>query len=201
VITDCTAIILAGGDSRRMGRDKAELLLGGQTLLQRAIVTMQQMFPEVIVSVRQPRPGLNLPQVCDAQSGEGLQGGGPLAGLAAGLDRITTPWAFLVACDMPFIEPVMISILAGYRSGFQAVVPVVQGHQQTLAAFYSADCKVVLRAHLAGGGKNSLRALLANLRVRYVDESELLPADSALRSFRDLDTPEDIEIAQSQLNG
>lgn len=201
MIEDCTAIILAGGDSQRMGRDKANLLLGEQTLLRRVIATMQQLFPEVIVSVRQPRPEIDLPQVCDAQAGEGLQGGGPLAGLAAGLGRIATPWAFLVACDMPFIEPAMIALLAGHRSGYQAVVPVVQGHQQTLAAFYAADCMGVLRAHLAGGGKNSLRALLENLRVRYVDESELLPADPALRSFRDLDTPEDIETARDRLNG
>ena len=201
MIEDCTAIILAGGDSKRMGRDKAELQLGGQTLLRRVIATMQQLFPEVIVSVRQPRPEIDLPQVCDEQAGKGLQGGGPLAGLAAGLGRIATPWAFLVACDMPFIEPAMIALLAGHRSGYQAVVPVVQGHQQTLAAFYAADCLAALRAHLAGGGKNSLHALLENLRVRYVDESELLPADPALRSFRDLDTPEDIETARDQLNG
>ena len=201
MISDCTAIILAGGDSQRMGCDKAELLLDGQSLLQRVTAKMQQVFPEVIVSVRQPRPGLNLPQVCDAQAGDGLQGGGPLAGLAAGLVRVTTPWAFLVACDMPFIEPAMIALLAGYRSGYQAVVPVVQGHQQTLAAFYAADCLDALRAHLARGGKNSLRALLEQLEVQYVDESALLPADPALRSFRDLDTPEDIETAQDHLNG
>ncbi len=100
MIEDCTAIILAGGDSQRMGSDKANLLLGEQTLLQRVIATMQQVFPHVIVSVRQPRPEIDLPQVCDEQSG-----GGPLAGLAAGLGHIATPWAFVVACDMPFVEP------------------------------------------------------------------------------------------------
>ena len=200
MIEDCTAIILAGGDSRRMGRDKAELLLDGQTLLQRVIAAMQQLFPEIVVSVRQPRPEIDLPQVCDEHAGEGMQGGGPLAGLAAGLGRISTPWAFLVACDMPFIEPAMIAMLAGYRSGYQAVVPVVQGHRQTLAAFYAADCLGAMRAHLARGSKNSLRALLEQLRVRYVDESALLPADPTLRSFRDIDTPEDIETAQNHLN-
>lgn len=201
MISDCTAIILAGGDSRRMGSDKAKLLLGEQTLLQRVIAAMQQVFPAVILSVRQPRPEIDLPQVCDEQAGEGLQGGGPLAGLAAGLGRATTPWVFLVACDMPFIEPAVITMLAGYRAGYQAVVPVVQGHQQPLAAFYAADCLDVLRAHLAHGGKNSIRALFGQLRVRYVDESALLTADPALRSFRDLDTPEDIETAQNRLNG
>ena len=191
MIEDCTAIILAGGDSQRMGSDKANLLLGEQTLLQRVIATMQQVFPHVIVSVRQLRSGLDLPQVCDDQSG-----GGPLAGLAAGLGHIATPWAFVVACDMPFVEPGMVKLLAGYRSQCQAVVPVVQGHPQPLAAFYAGSCLGALRAHLAGGGKNSLRAVLEQLQVRYVDESELLKADPALRSFFDLDTPQDVAIAK-----
>lgn len=191
MIEDCTAIILAGGDSQRMGSDKANLLLGEQTLLQRVIATMQQVFPHVIVSVRQLRSGLDLPQVCDEQSG-----GGPLAGLAAGLGHIATPWAFVVACDMPFVEPAMVELLAGYRAEYQAVVPVVQGHLQPLAAFYAGSCLGTLRAHLAGGGKNSLRAVLEQLRVSYVDESELLKADPALRSFFDLDTQQDVATAK-----
>jgi molybdopterin-guanine dinucleotide biosynthesis protein A len=201
MISDCTAIILAGGDSQRMGSDKASLLLGGQPLLQRVIATMQQVFPHVIVSVRQPRPEINLPQVCDEQADEGMQGAGPLAGLAAGLGHITTPWAFVVACDMPFVEPAMVELLAGYRSDFQAVVPVVQGHPQPLAAFYAGSCLGNLRAHLAGGGKNSFRAVLVQLQVRYVDESELLKADPALRSFFDLDTPQDVAAAQNRFGG
>ena len=191
MIEDCTAIILAGGDSQRMGSDKANLLLGEQTLLQRVIATMQQVFPHVIVSVRQLRSGLDLPQVCDEQSG-----GGPLAGLAAGLGHIATPWAFVVACDMPFVEPAMVELLAKYRAEYQAVVPVVQGHPQPLAAFYAGSCLGTLRAHLAGGGKNSLRAVLEQLQVSYVDESELLKADPALRSFFDLDTPQDVATAK-----
>ena len=196
MIEDCTAIILAGGDSQRMGSDKASLLLGGQTLLQHVIATMQQVFPQVIVSVRQPRPEIDLPQVCDEQSSVGMPvGAGPLAGLAAGLGHVTTPWAFVVACDMPFVEPAMIELLAKYRPEYQAVVPVVQGHTQPLAAFYAGTCLGTIRAHLAGGGKNSLRAVLERLQVRYVDQAELLKADPALHSFFDLDTPQDVAIA------
>lgn len=190
MIKDCTAIILAGGDSQRMGRDKANLLLGEQTLLQRVIATMQKTFPHVIVSVRQPRPEINLPQVCDD-----LRYAGPLAGLAAGLGHIATPWAFVVACDMPFVEPAIIELLATYRPEYQAVVPVVQGHPQTLTAFYAGSCLGTIRALLLAGGKNSLRAILEQLQVRYVDEAELLKADPALRSFFDLDTPQDVAVA------
>jgi len=193
MIEDCTAIILAGGDSRRMGQDKANLTLGGQTLLQTVSATMRLLFPRVLVSVRQPRADTDLPQVCD-----GLVDGGPLAGLAAALDQAVTPWVFVVACDMPFVLPAVVEHLARQRGAFQAVVPVVQGQPQPLAAFYARSCSAALRQILAGGGKHSLRALLERLDVCYVDEAQLLGVDPQLRSFFDLDTPQDVAAA---LNG
>jgi molybdopterin-guanine dinucleotide biosynthesis protein A len=196
MIEDCTAIILAGGDSQRMGRDKANLLLGDLTLLQHVSANMQQVFPSIVVSVRQPRLEINLPQVCDGQIDAG-----PLAGLAAGLGHVTTLWAFVVACDMPFVEPAMVELLGQYRGQYQAVVPVVHGHPQPLAAFYAKSCLGAIRAHLAGGRKNSLRAVLEQLQIRYVGETELLKADPALCSFFDLDTPQDVAIAMRHIRG
>ena len=187
MIADCTAVILAGGDSRRMGQDKAALPLHGKPLLQHVTDAVAQVFPRVIVSVRQPRAGLNLPQVCDA-----LPGGGPLAGLAAALERIETPWLFAVGCDMPFVSPEVIAALALQRAGHQAVVPMVQGHPQPLAAFYARECLDAIRDIQAGGGKHSLRALLERLDVCYVDEAQLREHDPQLRSFFDLDTPADV---------
>ncbi len=194
MIGDCTAIIMAGGDSRRMGADKAGLLLDGQPLLQIVTASMQQLFAQVIVSVRQPRAGIDLPQVCDEQPD-----GGPLAGLAAGLGRITTPWAFMVACDMPFVVPELVELLAGYRHRHQAVVPVVHGYPQPLAAFYAASCLAPFRASLAAQQKG-LRDILKQLDVRYVDEAEMLGADPQLRSFFDLDTPQDVALSRDMLS-
>ena len=193
MIEGCTAIVMAGGDSSRMGTDKASLLLDGQTLLQSVMATMQQLFPQVIVSVRQPRAGIDLPQVCDEQPN-----GGPLAGLVASLGKIETPWAFMVACDMPFVVPEVVELLAKYRLQHQAVVPVVHGHPQPLAAFYAASCLGPLRASLAVQQK-SLRNVLKQLDVRYVDEAEMLEADPLLRSFFDLDTPQDVAAARNEV--
>ncbi|MFZ2162259.1 MAG: molybdenum cofactor guanylyltransferase [Sideroxyarcus sp.] len=190
MIADCTALILAGGDSRRMGQDKAALVLDGKTLLERATATMQQIFPKVIVSVRQLRAGVELPQVCDEQ-----EAGGPLAGLVAGLAQVDTPWVFAVACDMPFVTPAIVNRLADLRKGFQAVVPVVGGYNQPLAAFYAVSALETMRASLAAGDK-SLRGALEKLEVRHVSEAELREFDSQLRSFFDLDTPQDFQAAQ-----
>jgi molybdopterin-guanine dinucleotide biosynthesis protein A len=190
MIEDCTALILAGGDSRRMGQDKASLVLQGKTLLEHVTTTMRQVFSKVIVSVRQPRVGVELPQVCDEVSASG-----PLAGLVAGLAQAKTPWVFAVACDMPFITPALVQGLAALRGQHQAVVPVVDGHLQPLAAFYATSALATLRASLAGDDR-SFRGALQKLDVRYVSEAELLKMDPQLRSFFDLDTPQDFDAAQ-----
>jgi len=193
MIENCTAVIMAGGNSRRMGQDKAGLRLGNQTLLQSVSAVMQHLFPQVLISVRQRRGESNLPQVCDT-----LADGGPLAGLEAALGAVATPWVFVVACDMPFVSPAVVNNLARQRGEYQAVVPMVGGQPQPLAAFYARTCADEARAILAGNGKHSLRALLSRLDVCYVDAAELLADDPQLRSFIDLDTPEDFSAASSQ---
>ncbi|OHC90571.1 MAG: hypothetical protein A3J99_02845 [Sideroxydans sp. RIFOXYD2_FULL_59_7] len=190
MITDCTALILAGGDSSRMGQDKAGLLLDGTTLLQRVTATMQDIFPAVIVSVRQPRAEVALPQVCDVQPD-----GGPLAGLVAGLAQVDTPWMFAVACDMPFIQSAVIARMAELRGEQHAVVPMIGGHPQPLFAFYAKDALPTMRDALASGEKR-VRAVLQRLDVRYVEEAELRDFDPQFRSFLDLDTPQDYQAAQ-----
>jgi molybdopterin-guanine dinucleotide biosynthesis protein A len=190
MIESCTALILAGGDSRRMGRDKADLVLDGKTLLERVTATMQQIFPKVIVSVRQLRSGVEVPQVCDEQPASG-----PMAGLIAGLVQADTPWVFAVACDMPFVTQDVVIHLASLRNGFQAVVPMAGGHPQPLAAFYATSTLDAVRANLAAGDR-SMRGVLDKFNVRYVSEAELRAADPQLRSFFDLDTPQDFQAAQ-----
>ncbi len=192
MIEDCTALILAGGDSRRMGQDKAALVLDGQTLLDRAIATMQQIFPKLIVSVRQPRGGVEQRQVCDE-----VTASGPLAGLAAALAQADTPWVFALACDMPFVSTAVVGQLARHREGCDAVVPVVGGYTQPLAAFYARSALDVMRTNLAGEDK-SLRGVLNKLKVAYVSEAELRECDPQLRSFFDLDTPQDLQAAREK---
>jgi molybdopterin-guanine dinucleotide biosynthesis protein A len=115
MIDDCTALILAGGHSRRMGCDKTALRFGGQSLLQRMIGLTQTLFPAVLVSVGQFRADVDVPQVCDE-----IPGAGPLAGLCAGLERVETPWVFAVAADMPGLRAEVVEKLATYRNASAA---------------------------------------------------------------------------------
>lgn len=193
MLADCTAIIMAGGASRRMGSDKATLPFAGKTLLESVIASLQPLFLQTVVSVSQPRPEIDLPQICDK-----LPHAGPLAGLATALEQISTPWAFMVACDMPFVSPALIQHLAQYRGTQQAIVPVVHGQLQPLAAFYSIRSIPVLRASLSLG-ERSLIGAIRNLDVSYIDETEILRIDPQLRSFFDLDTPQDLAQASGHL--
>ena len=194
MIADCTALVMAGGQSQRMGRDKASLLLGEQTLLQRVLTVVQPLFPHLLVSVREARADIDQAQICDA-----YPNAGPLAGLCAGLRAVQTPGLFAVATDMPFVQAALVERLAARRfSGvqrWQAVVPLVGGHPQPLAAFYAKACLPQIEALLQGDGKRSLRAALDRLSVCYVDEADLRAADPGLRSFFDLDTPQDLATA------
>jgi len=201
MIDDCTAVIMAGGDSRRMGRDKASLPLGEQTLIEHVATALNPVFGKVWVSVRRHRPEIDLPQVCDL-----VPDAGPLAGLCASLAKVAsagaeaTTWIFVVATDMPFVQSRLIERLAQERKGFDAVVPVVDGHPQPLAAFYSTAALPTLERVLAGDGKHSLRAAFERLNVCYVDQSRLQESDPGLRSFIDLDTPQELDRARQELS-
>lgn len=190
MIADCTAIILAGGESKRMGRDKASLPFRGQSLLQCVIERIHPLFVETQVSVRQPRADVSLPQIVDVQPE-----GGPLVGLISALERITTPWAFVVACDMPFVTAEVVQHLANYREGHEAVVPKIEDQVQPLAAFYAQRSLPQLHAILARGEKSLTRAL-NQLDVHYVSGAALNEFDHHLNSFFDLDTPQDVVIAE-----
>ncbi|MDR0576606.1 MAG: molybdenum cofactor guanylyltransferase [Candidatus Accumulibacter sp.] len=190
MIADCTGLILAGGDSRRMGRDKTALEFGGRTLLARAIDLMQGVFPQVLVSVRHARGDIAATQVFDE-----LPDAGPLAGLCAGLACSRTPWVFVMAADMPFLEAGVIRELAARRDdGHEAVVPVVGDVPQPLAAYYATTALPTLRAILAGTGGRGPRDALARLNAVYVHENR--PHD-----FIDLDTPEDVTAAERGSRG
>lgn len=185
MILDATGVILAGGQSSRMGQDKARMDFLGQTLLARAVDLFTPMFAQVIVSVREPRADCVQRQIKD-------EGGGPLAGLAAGLAAADTPWVFVMACDMPFVSRGLIEYLATMRSGYDAVVPVAAGYPQPLAAFYATYAEKIAR-ELVSGADRSLKSLLGQLRVNYVDAAAM-PAEFG-RCFFDLDTPEDVALA------
>lgn len=172
-----------------MGTDKALLQFQGESLLQRAVRTLQGIVDEVIV-VGPERRGLNLGVrfVTDA-----WPDGGPLAGIAGGLRAIRSDLAFVVACDIPLLSPAVVRYLLteAERSGSDAVVPIVRGIPQTLQAAYRRRALSVIESPPVKPGRPSASVLeaLAHLDVHWVPEDELRLLDPDLSAFLGANTP------------
>jgi molybdopterin-guanine dinucleotide biosynthesis protein A len=182
-----TLIILAGGLSRRMGRDKANLPTGAGTLLERIVERLSPVVDEVVVA---GGPSLSIPEgrwVPDARSGAG-----PLAGMAAGLAAVSFDLAWVVACDLPDVEPGVGELLFDSASDVDAVVPRLDGRPECLCAVYRASLAGRILT-LLNDGERRVTALLDGIRVRYVEAAELRRVDPELRSFRNLNTPEEYQ--------
>ncbi len=192
MIEDCTAVILTGGESRRMGRDKALAELDGRPLLQHVIDSLRPLFGRLVVSVRKPRPGLCLPQIRDAWPGRG-----PMTGIASVMQRVDTDWLFVAGCDMPFIEPGLVRLMADRRDGHDAVLAETGGHMQPLPGFYARRILPAMRARIAEG-RRSLTGLIADEPdVALLSEAEARNADPDLRSFTDFDTQSGLDAVVS----
>jgi molybdenum cofactor guanylyltransferase len=182
----CTLLILAGGASRRMGRDKVALPVGETTLIGHLLQRVIPVVDEAIVAGGSvTAPGTRL--VADS-----YPGAGPLAGMHAGFMAARHPWVWVIACDLPDVEPALLELLASMSDGVDAVVPIVGGEMQGLCALYRRDLAPRIEA-LLQTNVHSVRALLNAIGVRYLDEGELRRVDPELRSFRNLNTPADYE--------
>ena len=192
--TGPSGIVLAGGDGRRLGRDKARLEFNGRPLLDIVVQRLTGICDEVIVacgaSERQRLAGSQIRAVADR-----LPGRGPLAGLQAGLAAAISPHVLVVACDMPFLNTTLLSYMVDLSSGYDAVVPVMKGRQHPLHAVY--DRQVLPAVDLTlGGDERSMRALLGRLRVREVTEADVRALDAGALSLFNINTPADLAYAE-----
>lgn len=185
------AIILAGGQSRRMGRNKALLRLtpDGPPLIEIVIAAARSVATAIVLSTNDPAPyaWLGLPTMADR-----FPGAGPLAGLEAGLSALPTDAAFLLACDMPAIVPELLRLVRDRLGDADAVVPLnAVGQPEPLCALYRPACLPAIRARLAAGDF-AMRGWLADVRTIFIPAADLRAVDPDLRSFRNLNTPADL---------
>lgn len=135
------AIILAGGESRRMGRDKAWIEVGGKSLIVRAILTAQEAgAAEVYVSGRAgvDYTQLGVPVLLDLHPGLG-----PLGGIERGLRQATAPLLLVLAVDLARMQPAYLQSLWMHCDGLTGVVPKRRGRLEPLAAFYPHRCHAI----------------------------------------------------------
>ena len=191
-----TGIILAGGKNLRMGQNKAFLEVQGQRIIDRTRKIFGELFAEVLLVTNLPGDylDLNLRIVTDLYREKGA-----LGGVFTGLFHASCPHAFVAACDMPFLNPALISHLVGLSPGYDIVIPRTEDGLQPLHAVYSRKCLPFMEDLLREGNLKILD-FFHQVKKREVPSGEILPLDPHLASFFNLNTPEDLARIQSILS-
>ena len=184
-------IILAGGENRRMGTDKAFLDIDGRPMIEHILDVFSTLFKRTIVVTNTPDRYRNydVEVTCDA-----LDIRGPLTGIYSGLLKSTDEYNFVVACDMPYLNPRLISYMGEIAAGQDAVVPQFNGFLEPLHAVYRRELLTAIEAQIRKQDRR-IRGLFDHIQVRYITEEEIVRFDPLKRSFRNLNTPKEYKEA------
>ena len=192
-----SAIVVAGGRSSRLGQDKRQLrLTSSRTLLEETIERVSALADDVVVVASDVfvDAGSKVRFVPDP-----LPGAGPLNGLCGGLSAVQNQYAIAVACDLPFLSVRLLRALLDFPRDFDLLVPRrADGTLEMLQAVYCQTCLDAMRRRLSAG-RLKLADLVEDVKVRFVDEVDLLPYDPELRSFLNVNTPRDLATIMSML--
>jgi len=185
-----TGIILSGGKSARMGRDKAFIEIDGIPIIQRIYNILEKLFNEIIIVTNQKESyeSFKAKIVSDL-----IVNHGALGGLYTGLFFASNSYSFCVACDMPFLKESMIQYLIKQADGFDAIVPRTDDGLQPLHAIYSKSCIPPIKK-LIDMGKYKILDFYPLVRIKIIEEPEFINLDRTKESFININTPEDINL-------
>jgi molybdenum cofactor guanylyltransferase len=196
-----SAIILAGGQSRRMGKPKATLMFGNSTILERLIAELDRDFDDILIIaapaqsegfpierlLRTAPRSMHLLRDWTAYQGAAVA-------LAQGLAAAAYDVAFVCSCDLPLLRAEVVRALYRMLNGYEAVIPEIGGKPQPLCAVYRRSVVPVIEKQLASGERRLTR-ITAGLRAHRPGELQLREIDPDLRSFMNVNTPEDYNRA------
>jgi molybdopterin-guanine dinucleotide biosynthesis protein A len=193
---DCIGItggILAGGQNRRFPALKAFIEIDGAPIIERNLAVMRRLFQSVMISSNTPEKYfyLGAPIIGDV-----LASLGPMSGIYSLLLNTEDNAVFVSACDMPYINGDVIAFICSkYKSisaadAVDAVIPVMNNEPQPLFGVYCKSMMPYLEACIAAD-KTSLKKLLYDTKVFFVDEAEVRSIDKKGASFLNINTPED----------
>jgi molybdopterin-guanine dinucleotide biosynthesis protein A len=186
-----TGIVLSGGENKRMGKDKAFLLIAGKPMIEHVLQALRVVADRIIIVTNSPQAYTSYKAlvVTDASDKRG-----PLTGIYTGLLHARDPYSVVVACDMPFLNPQLLSYMAGLAEEYDVVLPKVGDFVEPLHAIYRRSMLPVIEDHINRDARQ-IRGIFCKARVRYVTESEIDRFDPERRSFRNLNTPEEYKEA------
>lgn len=196
MISEVTGVLLAGGKSRRMGKDKRYLLVGERTLLERSLEILQTVFRQVVVVIAQDSASLE--SVASPVVRDLIPDCGSLGGLYTGLKQASTEHVFVVACDMPFLSPLVIRHFVNLRMQADIVMAKLANGLHPMHAVYGKACLPHLEQMIKVRNlKIQDLASESALRVHFVTATDLAAIDPTARSFYNVNTLTDLEAARA----
>jgi molybdopterin-guanine dinucleotide biosynthesis protein A len=194
VTAPVAAAIIAGGAATRLGGlPKSALRVDGRSIAEYLLEVTRATFPRVLVVANDAAPwsGLGVEVIPDVH-----RDAGPLAGIhAALLATVRHAGVVCVAGDMPFVAPQLLELLRDHAPAAAALVPRVGGRAEPLLARWGAACLPVVAARLAAG-QRAVHAIFDAVATAWLDEPALRAVDPDLRSFTNVNTPEDLARAR-----
>jgi len=187
-----TAVIIAGGQSRRMRRDKALIEVGGICLIEHVLHALKPLFSEIFINANAPNiyRRFGVPVVHDI-----LPDSGPLGGIHTALTAARSEYVFCVACDMPLLQPPLIRLMQQQVSGYDALVPHTADGFHPLHAIYATRCLVEIEK-LLQERLFKVSALFDHIHTKFLEETDIRSVDPELQSFLNLNTQEEFEAFQ-----
>ena len=185
-----SAVLLAGGESRRMGTDKATILFQGEPLWQRQIRTLRELRPGKLFVAARRQPGwkpVDTNLVLDE-----TPSGGPLSGITATLARIETSYLVTLAIDMPFITTEDLLLLVKKVTANCGAVPMFGGRAEPFAAIYPKEAYAECAAALSSKDRSLQRLVRHLAEIGKVEIIHLSQADA--KRYHSLNTPEDLNL-------
>lgn len=194
---DVEGFVLIGGASSRMGRDKAEMCIGGRRLFERAAAALDGICQGKVTLVGKAGFDHDIPVITDIRVNPSNQIRASIYGLYTALAFANTPWIAVLACDLPFVTEDLMTRLAEYRSNeFDAVVPFQpDGQPQPLCAFYRREVSLVVVEAMVRNDDLKLQRLLSRVSTRFLEFEEIANLDGSANFFLNVNKPEDYQTA------
>lgn len=195
-----SAIILAGGQSSRMGQDKAQIRIQGVPLLQRTCeVALQCSSPVFVVTSRPEVYRSIMPDGCELIQEHFLSNDslpqGPLVGFSQALPLVQTEWVLLLACDLPYLHPAIIQRWMTQLDGgteLTALLPFTEHGWEPLCGFYRVSCLNTLRSFIQQGGRSFQRWLSQEMVQEIAFSLDSNQQQQERRMLFNCNTPEDL---------
>jgi molybdopterin-guanine dinucleotide biosynthesis protein A len=184
------AVILAGGENRRMPLVKAFLQIDGRSIIEASVELLKGIFDRVIISTNDPEIYFYLGVLL---VGDIMEERGPMTGILSALSLPGVAEVFVTACDMPFINGILTRYMMDrWESGREALIPVFDGKPQPLFGIYSGKNAGAMEESIRKGDRG-LIDFLEGRNVLYIEEKEVRNIDAEGRSFVNINTIDDVK--------